>query len=526
MDLLEREALDERWAASMYDFALWLCAQAKRDSVMCAAVTRRQLPNLMALLDRVERSGDAAATVTLASRLWELLRDKHLPRLLARVARVRDAATYGLADCWNDSRFQSERTRIEKLIEAGELNGAAAAARHLRDQMLEAGDSGYREADYGAATARWLLGRALRKAGQYQDAVIALDEARQCFEVVETLLPDRGAAQMAVVCFDDLGQCYESMGQLDKAAGLLEENARRAAQLGAQTDLAMTKVRLGQIRLRDRNYVDALAHLIEARDLFSQLNEPRLVATACFDIGSAYAGIDQHDAAEDAYQQSLSICVQIGDLRGQCGVLSSLGTLYGGPLGRPELGATYLRQAADRLGQLGDAIGEAGARNNLALAMRRLGRLDDARHEILRAIKCNEDAGPSSTPWIMLANLSEIEADAGDPAAAARALQKARESYLTYRQGGGETSDGDFRLAREVARGLMSGNAESPIRLLKEVSAHADLPASLRPFVAVLHSIVAGGRDPALSMLPDLFYTSSVEIQLLLEVLQKAPEAR
>ena len=86
-------------------------------------------------------------------------------------------------------------------------------------------------------------------------------------------------------------------------------------------------------------------------------------------------------------------------------------------------------------------------RHNLADTLRRLKRFDEARQEILRAIKCKSQFGHASKLWTTWAILAEIETDAGNPTAAADAKGKAITCFLTYRRDGGENHDTEGRIS-------------------------------------------------------------------------------
>jgi Flp pilus assembly protein TadD len=62
--------------------------------------------------------------------------------------------------------------------------------------------------------------------------------------------------------------------------------------------------------------------------------------------------------------------------------------LYKDVLNRPEDAAGFYRQAVAKSVESRDLAKEGGRRNNLASALHKLGRLDEARQEILRAIDC------------------------------------------------------------------------------------------------------------------------------------------
>jgi len=165
--------------------------------------------------------------------------------------------------------------------------------------------------------------------------------------------------------------------------------------------------------------------------------------------------------------------------------------------------------------------GEGRQRNNLASRLRKLGRLDQARHEIQRAIECKAQFGHASEPWLSWGILADIETDDGNPSAAAEAKAKAVAAYLAYRRDGGENHDGPGRLAFAVTQSLLTGNPANAAELLQALAAIPEA-AVLHPFIHALQAIVAGSHDPKLADAPDLHYTMAAEILLLLETLAKA----
>jgi hypothetical protein len=91
MDAAERQALTARWVEAMRAYAKFLVQQQNQNAESAATLTVLELPNLFALLEQVLRAGDAEVTIDLATSLFSLLQVLGKPRLLERVAQVRDA---------------------------------------------------------------------------------------------------------------------------------------------------------------------------------------------------------------------------------------------------------------------------------------------------------------------------------------------------------------------------------------------------------------------------------------------------
>jgi tetratricopeptide (TPR) repeat protein len=515
----EREALQPAWVGAMGAYAAFLERQQSRKAEMAATLTALELPNLFALLDAVQRAGDAAATIDLATTLYSLLERIGKPRLVERVGQVRDAAAAKLGEGWSHAGFQAQRTRIEQQSASGRLREALEGAQALLQRARAAGEQAYEGADYDLAVACFLLGRVLRTAGVAQQALPLIEEAQQRFEAIELARPSRGGV-MASACITERGDCLGDLGRFDEAAAAYEEGIRRDEQRGAERDAAVGKGQLGTVRLLQGRHADALQAHQDARERFTRLGEPGSLATTWHMTGIVYQRAGQPEAAEDAYRKSLALKVQLGDVDGQASTLAQLGNLYAKL--RPEEAVVFYRKAADLFVGLRDAAKEGSTRSNLAASLRMLGptRLGEARQEIHRAIDCDAPLGHAAEPWKTWAILANIETDAGNPGAAADAKAKALTAYLAYRRDGGENHDGTGRLALAVTEALRSGGLSAAAQLLQQIVADADLPAWLRPFVQALQAVVAGSRDRRLADSPELHYSMAAEIVLLIEALE------
>ena len=213
--------------------------------------------------------------------------------------------------------------------------------------------------------------------------------------------------------------------------------------------------------------------------------------------------------------------MRLGDLAGQAATLGQLGSLYDDDLDRPDEAVGLYRQAVDKSVEGRDVAKEGLRRSNLAVTLLKLSRLDEARHEIQRAIECAAQFGHASEPWKTWSILALIENDAGNGDAAGEAKRKAIECYLAYRRDGGENHEGEGRVALALTQSLLAD--ESTARsMLQEIADEADLPSSARTFIHALQAIVVGSRDRALADDPDLDYGMAAEILFLIETLEKA----
>jgi tetratricopeptide (TPR) repeat protein len=520
MDAAEREALTARWVEAMRGYAVFLNQQQHQNAEVAATLTGLEMPNLFALLDRVQRAGEAEATIDLATSLCTLLSMAGKPRLLERVGQVRDAAAVALGDAWNHVRFEVARTRIEQQLARGRLREAFDGVQQLLQRARAAGEQAYPGADYDLAGACWLLAHVLQTAGGSEQALPLLDEARQRFEAVAKARANKAAERMASVCLAEQGGCLLFLGRLDDATAAYEENIRRAEQLADDRQVAVGKGQLGTIHLQQRRYPEALAAHAEVRKRFTALDEPGMVAVSWHQTGIVYQEAGQPEAAEDAYRQALTIEVRLGDVAKQASTLLQLGNLYVDVLDRLEEAAAFLRQAADKYVGIGDTAGEGRARNNLGDTLRKLHHFDEARQEIHRAIECKTPFGHAARPWASWFILADIETDAGNPAAATEARAKAMASYLAYRRDGGENHDTSGRISLAVTQSLLAGDPVTAASLLQQQAPRFEA-AGFGGFIRALQAIVAGSRDRTLADAPDMDFGMAAEILFLIETLEK-----
>jgi tetratricopeptide (TPR) repeat protein len=518
LDDAEKESLTIRWVETMRSYVEFIRQQHSQNTELAATLTVLELPNLFALLDLVNKAGEPEATIGLTTSLYSLLQGLGKPRLLEQVGRVRDAAATALGDVWNHARFEAQRTRIEQQLGSGRLPEADEGANALLQQARTAGDKAYAGADYDLAVACFLLARVLKTAGGSEPALPLLDEALQGFEAIAKEHNSQAAAGMASACLTERGDCLMFLGRLDEAATAYEEAIRLDEKRGAERDVAVSKAQLGTVRKNQRRYPEALKAYQQAREQFMRLDEPGMVAVSWHQTGMAYKDTGQPEAAEDAYRESLAIDVRLGDVAGQAKTLNQLGILYDDELGRTEEAISFFRQAADKYVEIGDKAKEGMARNNLAMRLRKLHRLAEARQEIHWAIECKAPFGHTSSPWTSWGILADIETDDDNPTAAAEARAKALDCYHAYRRDGGENHSGSGRIALAVTQAFQAGDKTAAAGLLQQQVSRFQT-AGYPSFIPALQAIVAGSRDPQLAHAPDLDITMAAEILLLLEKL-------
>ena len=513
LDEAELEEARRVWVKAMVGLVAYLNHQQPQNAQLATSLTVLELPNLLPALEQLQATGSAEKVVDVATKLEGLLQNLGRPRALARVVRVREAMSPGVKD-WSSTRFEAESAAVDRLLEDGRVTEALDAAHSVLRRALAAGKHAYKGAAYHLAIAHFRLGRGLSH-GNAEAALILLGEARQRFQKLADI-GHRGAARMVSGSISEIGDCLSHLGKLDEAAAAYEEAIDLDKARDDLRGVAVSKGQLGTVRRLQKRYQDALNAHHEARKAFERLGEPGSVAAAWHQIGRIYEDAEQYEAAERAYQQSLKIRVQHSDRPGEASTLTQLGNVYG-LIGRMEDAVRFYRQSGKIYTELGDSLNEGLIRSNAAILLIYLERYEEARQETLQAIECKKSFGHEAKPWKTFDILHDLECAVGNASAAETARTDAIAAFLAYRRADGESHETDAQLAAAVAQAVTSGETTATASQLSELVRRPGPPDYLQALVSVLLQILNGSRDPALAEDPGLFYTSAVEVRLLLD---------
>lgn len=504
------------WAAAMGQLVDYLYAEVFKDSKLAFGLTLLELPNLLALLDRLAQQvtvdpSTAEAVSNTVGKIEQLLAPLGRPQALVRAVAVRTAASATIP-VWGSARFEHERLLIERLLDQGQLPTAYEKAQALLAQATAAGPTAYAGADYDLAMAHALLGIVLRLGGQAVPALEHFGAAQQRFEAL-----GEPGVPMAAVTLGKQADCLVALGRLDEAAARYEERIKRGEQLADFRGVAVGKGQLAKVWLLQGNYAAALTGYEAAREIFAAQNEPDMVATAWHQIGLVQRAARAYDAAETAYRRSLAIDTQLNNRAGQATTLTMLGNLYNANLRRPEETVTFYRQAAAIDVELGDLKNEGIDRNNIASTLRTLGRYDEARAEIQRAIECKEEIGLAAEPWKSFDILYQIESATGNPAAARAAWGQARDAYLAYRRQGGYAQYDGGKMCDQLLPVLQQGHEAAAVQQLSELVQAPNTPRFLQRLIPKVVEVINSSRDTTLADDPTFHYSDAAEILFLIE---------
>ncbi|MCP4108550.1 MAG: tetratricopeptide repeat protein [Desulfobacteraceae bacterium] len=500
-----------QWAEGMKQLAGFLYEQKFQNTQLQATLTVLELPNFLALLAYLQKQDNSEETVQFAVKIEGVLQFLGRPHIMKTVSDIREQESKKIGD-WNRTNFQAAASKIERLLESGNLQQAFQEAQALKDKTLQAGEQAYPGADYDIAIAIYLVGQVLFSGDASQEAIKLFIESQRRFQILADK-DDKTAERMVSVLLARQGDCLLLLGRLDESAAAYEKGIELSEKLDDARQVAAAKANLGQVRLNQKRYQDAFDAYESARKIFENFGEACSIATAWHQIGIVHEEIGNFDPAEQAYRKSLAIEVQQKNSAGEASSLLQLGNLHD-KFGRLEEAAIFNRQAADKYVEINDMANEGRARNNIANTLIKLNRYDEARQEILRAIECYKSYAHAVQPWTTWDTLHDLEQAVGNTTAAAQAREKAMELFLAYRRDGGENHSDGGRLCFAFAQAVEAGQTDEIREHLKQYSPH--------PLVSALQAILSGSRDPALASDPALDYQNAVEVKLLLERLGKS----
>lgn len=513
----ELASLQENWTATMLGYVSFLTRQHDQNPEAAAQLAQLDQANLLALLDLLAAGSAAEPVMELGTLLFGLFQTAGHEAALSHIEQVCEAALARFKQGWTHAGFVARHQQIEAALAQQQVDAAFAEAQSLFQHTRWVGPDLYPGADLDAAMAGIVLGRALRAAGEENQALELLGQTRASLKEIVRTLPGTEASAALADCLSQEAAALTALARPDQAAALYREALALRQSLGAGRPLAEEQTRLGTLLMLQDNYPDALAHFRQALNTLVDLNEGRLIAPLLHKIGLTHQKNGEAEPAEAAYRDALSLHQEHGDLAAQADTHNQLGGLYDGLPGRGLDAIGSYRAAADLCGQLGDLENEGRVRSNLADSLHQRQLLDEARSEIRRAIECKRSLGDAAAPWTSWAILAAIETSAGVSEAAWEARQQAISGYFTYRRTGGENTALDGQLARVVGDGLKDGHQDETRKALAGLAARPGFPEASRPFLSALQAIADGSRARSLADDPALAYTSAVELALLLD---------
>ena len=418
---------------------------------------------------------------------------------------------------WNHSRFVEAADRVEAACSTSRPEHYVSLAEDLYSQCRAAGPEAYNVAVYDLAYSCWLLGRARSWAGHLADGYRTLQEARDRFDLLQRRFK-RQAAYMASVVTNDQADCLRSMGRLGDAVRTYEDAIRRAEILDDARQVAVNSFQLATTLNMKGESKRAIDLATSSREFFEAAGEHANVAGAWHQMGTMHEEGEQYDQALDAYERSLAIRVHLESNLDRSVSLDSLCRVLV-RLGRLDEAVARGREAVELALAARSAESEGTARHNLSLALESRGDYGEARAELHKAIERKVSLGNRGEVWKSWALLQHWETEAGDSGRAAEAGHEAYDTYLSYRQAGGE-EQGTSVFWREFWK-LMS--ARDPATMADAAGimweAFAAAGVSTAQGVKYLALLDAAVRGESVRSWPS--YVDAVEVQMIAPALQK-----
>jgi len=316
-------------------------------------------------------------------------------------------------------------------------------------------------------------------------------------EVLRLAQPEQLATRLRAL--HDLGEVHTLAGATDLAVGNYHEALALAWRMGDKKTGATALMRLSEVEMARGRFTEARRQLTTALRLYETLQDPQGVAQACIALGKLHWQLGEFDQAlrcyrksehlyqklnnlmgigevlhvqgavhfdrgdvglaEKFYQEALTIRRKTDDRRGLVRTLNNLGAVWMSQ--RLERSVGVWREALQIAQDLGDLGFQATLADNLGEVLMLLGRNDEARDALQRAIELAQLTGRRATLIDALRNLALLETaeedwDAADLALArargeADALGVARLRALVCR------TMGDAAVARMESTGVVSG---------------------------------------------------------------------
>ena len=316
-------------------------------------------------------------------------------------------------------------------------------------------------------------------------------------EVLRLVQPEQLATRLRAL--HDLGEVHTLAGATDLAVGYYHEALSLAWRMGDKKTGATTLMRLSEVEMARGRFTEARRQLTTSLRLYETLQDPQGVAQACIALGKLHWQLGEFDQALRCYRKSEHLYQKLNNQMGIGEVLHVQGAVHfdRGDVGLAEkfyqealtlrrktkdqhglvrtlnnLGAVWMSQRLERsvgvwrealliAQELGDLGFQATLADNLGEALMLLGRNNEARDALQRAIELAQLTGRRATLIDALRNLALLETaeaqwDAADLALArardeADALGVARLRALVCR------TMGDVAVARIESTGVVSG---------------------------------------------------------------------
>jgi tetratricopeptide (TPR) repeat protein/Cdc6-like AAA superfamily ATPase len=185
----------------------------------------------------------------------------------------------------------------------------------------------------------------------------------------------------------DLGSAYSSLGESQMAIDFYTEALGIAGPLNASQIELLIHRNLGLLYRGMSNANEAMNHFEQQLELSQRLRNARGESEALVNLANLLFATGRTADAIENFNRAAAISRGISDLPGEAMALGNLGRAYSnlGDTGRAI--QFYHQQLEISQNKLGDRLGEAAVRFNLALTLKQIGKLNEAREEAGTALR-------------------------------------------------------------------------------------------------------------------------------------------
>jgi tetratricopeptide (TPR) repeat protein len=317
----------------------------------------------------------------------------------------------------------------------------------------------------------------------------------------------------------NLGLAYADLGDARKAIEFHEQQLVIVREIGDRRgegndlgNLGLAYADLGDARKAIEFHEQQLV-------IVREIGDRRGEGAALGNLGNAYAALGDARKAIEFYEQALMIAREIGDRRGEGNALGSLGLAYA-DLGDVNKAIEFHEQALLIHREIGDRRGEGNALGNLGLAYAALGDARKAIEFYEQNLSIAREIGDRRGEGAALGNLGNAYKTLGENEKAKQVWEQALQIFRAIEsphvktvetwlanldddtQGQGMTVEAFIRTVFQVAREKRP-QGEQLFGQLSKMAVDPNQPPEIQSLAKVLRDVMAGGKNPDLSQLPE-----------------------
>lgn len=237
----------------------------------------------------------------------------------------------------------------------------------------------------GSMLKLFLSARILRNEGKYEEALAALEEAKQiCEDINDTLYKIR--------ILNEFGSVYRRLSRFTEALEVHNKALTIFDHFSDDDELTTTFVLLGIINDVLGNYDKALYYHHQALELNRKVNDTAGIAGSLHNIGILYQKIAKYDQALEYYNKALKYWEDLNNKNGLSSTYNSIGAVNE-LTGNYTEALKYYQMSLKIMEETGSKFSIAIPLNNIGSIYEKLGIYDQAVIYLQRAIELRESVG-------------------------------------------------------------------------------------------------------------------------------------